>query len=238
MKAIGKSGILLPQLWMVALYMFASGGSFAQEEKTEDSKRNTMEIAFLLFDNYETLDVFGPVEIFGRLTDLYTLKFYSLDGGLIENKHGVSVLTEKLEAASANPYMLLIPGGLGTRKEVDNKLLIEQIKEIADASSYVLTVCTGSALLARTGLLDEREATSNKRAFSWVESMGPNVNWDKKARWKVDDNYYTSSGVSAGMDMALGFLADRHGIEFARNVAFEIEYNWMEDKDNDRFIAE
>lgn len=238
MKAIVKSGILLPQLWMVALSIFASGGSFAQEKITEDSKSKPMEMAFLLFHNYETLDVFGPVEIFGRLTDLYTLKFYSLDGGLIENKHGVSVLTEKLDMASANPYLLLIPGGMGTRKEVDNKLFIGQIKGIADASSYVLTVCTGSALLARSGLLDGRQATSNKRAFSWVESMGPNVVWDKKARWKVDDKYYTSSGVSAGMDMALGFLADRHGIEFARNVAFEIEYNWIEDKDNDSFIAE
>ncbi|WP_222852078.1 DJ-1/PfpI family protein [Cyclobacterium plantarum] len=238
MKAIVKSGILLPQLRMVALSIFASGGSFAQEKITEDSKSNPMEIAFLLFDNYETLDVFGPVEIFGRLTDLYTLKFYSLDGGIIENKHGVSVLTEKLETVSANPYLLLIPGGMGTRKEVDNPSLIGQIKEKAGASSYVLTVCTGSALLARSGLLDGRQATTNKRAFSWVESMGPNVNWDKKARWKVDDKYYTSSGVSAGMDMALGFLADRHGIEFARNVAFEIEYNWIEDKDNDSFIAE
>ncbi|WP_235954940.1 DJ-1/PfpI family protein [Cyclobacterium salsum] len=238
MNAKRKPGRLMLRLLIAVLILMASGGSFAQEKKTEDSKSNTMEIAFLLFDNYETLDVFGPVEIFGRLTDLYTLKFYSLGGGLIENRHGVSVLTEKLDMASVSPYMLLIPGGMGTRKEVDNKSLIEQIKGIAGASSYVLTVCTGSALLARSGLLDGRQATSNKRAFSWVESMGPNVVWDKKARWKVDDNYYTSSGVSAGMDMALGFLADRHGIEFARNVAFEIEYNWIEDKDNDSFIAE
>lgn len=235
MKSTLKFGILLPQLFMI---LMAWESAFAQEKLIDDSKSKNMEIAFLLFDNYETLDVFGPVEIFGRLVDRYTLKFYSLDGGLIKNKHGVSVMTEKLETAGKSPYMLLIPGGMGTRKEVDNKLLIQQIVETADASNYVLTVCTGSALLAKSGLLDGRQATSNKRAFSWVESTGPNVVWDKKARWKVDGKYYTSSGVSAGMDMALGFLADRHGIEFARNVAFEIEYNWIEDKDNDSFIAE
>jgi putative intracellular protease/amidase len=197
-----------------------------------------MEIAVLLFEDFETLDVFGPVEIFGRLVNLYTIKFFSLNGGQIRNRHGVSILTEKLETISNTIDMFLIPGGLGTRKEVENKLLIESIKQISTVSQFVLTVCTGSALLARTGLLDRKKATSNKRAFSWVITTGVNVMWNKKARWTVDEKYYTSSGVSAGMDMSLGFLADRHGIEFARKVAFEIEYDWNEDKDNDTFKAE
>ena len=76
-----------------------------------------------------------------------------------------------------------------------------------------------------------------KRAFSWVASSRDKVIWDKDARWKVDGKYYTSSGVSAGMDMALGFVADRHGIDVVRNVASEIEYNWIEDKDHDTWKA-
>jgi putative intracellular protease/amidase len=197
-----------------------------------------MEVAVLLFDDFETLDVFGPVEIFGRLVDLYSIKFYSLNGGQVKNRHGVSILSEKLEALNTNVEIFLIPGGLGTRKGVDNKLLIDKIKEIANFSKYVLTVCTGSALLARTGLLDNKNATSNKRAFAWVMTNGATVIWNKKARWTVDEKFYTSSGVSAGMDMALGFLSDRHGIEFARKVAFEIEFNWTEDKNNDTFETE
>jgi putative intracellular protease/amidase len=197
-----------------------------------------MKIAVLLFDNFETLDVYGPVEVFGRLVDLYTIKFYSLNGGQISNKHGVSVLTEKLDDINHELEIFLVPGGSGTRKEVDNKLLIYKIKEIANFSKYVLTVCTGSALLAKTSLLYNKRATSNKRAFPWVITNGTNVLWDKKARWTTDDKYYTSSGVSAGMDMALGFLGDRHGIEFARQVAFEIEYNWIEDKEKDTFKTE
>ena len=197
-----------------------------------------MNIAVLLFDDFETLDVFGPVEVFGRLVDKYTIKFYSLNGGQIKNRHGVSINTERLEDINNNLEIFIVPGGLGTRKEVDNKLLIDKIREISDLSKYVLTVCTGSALLARTGLLDSKKATSNKRAFSWVITNGTNVIWDNKARWTIDDKYYTSSGVSAGIDMSLGFLSDRHGIEFARRVAFEIEYNWTEDKDNDTFKTE
>lgn len=196
-----------------------------------------MEVAVLLFDDFETLDVFGPVEIFGRLVDLYSIKFYSLNGGQIKNHHGVSVVTEKLETINGNAEieLLLIPGGPGTRKEVKNNLLIERIKGIANCSKYVLTVCTGSALFAKTGLLDNKYATTNKKAYAWVITNGTNVIWNKKARWVVDGKFYTSSGVSAGMDMALGFLSDRHGIEFARKVSFEIEYNWLEDKDNDTF---
>src|SRR6185436_14084398 len=103
---------------------------------------------------------------------------------------------------------------------------------------YVLSVCTGSALLAKTGLLGGKKATSNKRVFSWVVTNGLNVLWDEKARWTVDGKYYTSSGVSAGIDMSLGFLADLQGIAFARQVALEMEYNWTEDKDNDTFKAQ
>ncbi len=169
---------------------------------------------------------------------MYTIKYYSLNGGQIKNRHGVSILTDTLENINYGLEIFLIPGGPGTRKEVDNKLLIGKIKEISNFSKYVLTVCTGSALLARTGLLDHKNATSNKRSFTWVTTNGANVIWNKKARWAVDGKFYTSSGVSAGMDMALGFLSDRHGIEFARKAAFEIEYNWTEDKDNDTFKAD
>ncbi|TVZ14194.1 DJ-1/PfpI family protein [Maribacter sp. MAR_2009_72] len=221
---------------IAAILLLMSCSAFAQNQSTDTMEKK--EIAFLLFDNYETLDVFGPAEIFGRLTDHYILRFYSLKGGVVTNRHRVPIMTEKLSTINKKPFAFLIPGGLGTRIEVKNEVLINKIKEVSLSSDYVLTVCTGSALLAKSGLLDDRKATSNKRAFSWVMTNGQEVEWDKKARWKVDGNYYTSSGVSAGMDMALGFLADRHGIDFAKNVAWEIEYNWIEDKDNDTFTAE
>ncbi|MFK7812705.1 MAG: DJ-1/PfpI family protein [Maribacter sp.] len=212
--------------------------SLNAQEQTNQTKLNTMEIAFIMFYDYETLDVFGPAEIFGRLVDKYKLTFYSFDGGVITNRHGVPIMTQKIAAIKNPPNIVLVPGGMGTRKEVNNTELLTAIKELSLASDYVLSVCTGSALLAKSGVLEGKQATSNKRAFSWASSQSDKVDWDKKARWKVDGKYYTSSGVSAGMDMTLGFIADRHGIDFARKVAKEIEYNWIEDKDNDGFIAE
>jgi putative intracellular protease/amidase len=196
-----------------------------------------MNVSVLLFDNFETLDVFGPVEILGRNKEEYQITFYSLSGVQIKNEHGILMQTEPLKNIEEGTDIFLIPGGLGTRSEVNNVQLIDAIKQISNQSKYVLTVCTGSALLAKTGLLEDRKATSNKRAFQWVTSQEKNVNWIQKARWVVDGKYYTSSGVSAGMDMTLGFLADMHGIEFARTVAFQIEYNWQENKDEDNFSS-
>lgn len=194
-----------------------------------------MKVAVLLFEDFETLDVFGPVEILGRLKDHYTISFYSQFGGLIKNYHGVEIVTQPLSNLAQGTDIFLIPGGYGTRKEVDNPELINLIKQISTLSTYVLTVCTGSALLAKTGLLNGKRATSNKRAFSWVISTNKEVQWIKRARWTVDGKFYTSSGVSAGMDMTLGLLRHLHDEEFARDTARQIEYNWHENKDEDEF---
>lgn len=196
-----------------------------------------MNLTVLLFDDFETLDVFGPVEIFGRLTEQFSVLFCSLEGGMISNRHRVSTPTEKLADIQDQIEIFLIPGGYGTRKEVDNEKLIKTIAEVSATCKYVFTVCTGTSLLAKTGLLDGRKATSNKKAFSWVVSTGPAVLWNERARWVVDGKYYTSSGVTAGMDMSLGFLEEHYGLELAQRVANDIEYVWIRDKDNDSFVA-
>lgn len=197
-----------------------------------------MKVSVLLFEDFETLDVFGPVEILGRIKDKYQITFYSFFGGMVNNAHGISIQTKGIDDLADGAGIFLIPGGHGTRKEVENELLVEKIRRISNRSEYVLTVCTGSALLAKTGLLDGRKATSNKKAFDWVITHGEHVNWVRKARWTKDEKFYTSAGVSAGMDMTLGLLNDLHGIEFARKVAFEIEYNWIENKEEDSFYLQ
>ena len=103
--------------------------------------------------------------------------------------------------------LILVPGGIGTRREVDNPRLLEWLNQRAAAAILVTSVCTGAALLARAGLLDGKRATTNKRAFAWVASQGPEVNWIKQARWVEDGKFATSSGVSAGIDMALALIA-------------------------------
>ena len=94
--------------------------------------------------------------------------------------------------------ILLIPGGFGTRAAVSNDALLAKIAAMSAKADVTATVCTGSAVLARTGLLDGRPATSNKVAWDWVLEQGPKVDWKRQARWVDDGDIVTSSGVSAG----------------------------------------
>lgn len=181
-----------------------------------------MKINILLFEDFETLDVFGPVEILGKVED-YELNFYSMTGSVIKSKQNTQIVTEKI--SSADPKgILLIPGGQGTRPLVSNTVFINALRNIAETATYCLCICTGSALLAKTGLLDGKKATSNKKSYEWVTEQNKNVHWISQARWVTDGKYYTSSGVSAGIDMALAFVSDMKGEEKASQIANHIEY--------------
>ena len=188
----------------------------------------------LLFDNFETLDAFGPVEIIGALPDIYRLHYVSLTGGIINGSQGLRIETAPFSQVNEGG-ILLIPGGQGTRTLVQQADFINQLSLIASKSTWILTVCTGSALLAGTDLLNGHKATSNKRALDWVVSLNPKVHWIKHARWVVDDHIYSSSGVSAGMDMVLGFVSNLYGSETADEICRRIEYIRNPDSTHDPF---
>lgn len=189
----------------------------------------------LLFDDFETLDLFGPIEMFGRLPEHYRIQFASMTGSMTSSKQGVAMQTVAVTELEYQTDILLIVGGMGTRQQVNNTSFLQTMTMLAHQADWVLSVCTGSALLARSGLLDGMRATSNKLAWQWVISQSDKVRWVEQARWVVDGSFYTSSGVSAGMDMALGFIADRQGIDTARQIAHHIEYRWQENSEIDDF---
>lgn len=101
--------------------------------------------------------------------------------------------------------VLLVPGGFAVRELAHESGFIAILDELARRYEYVITACTGSVLLAKTGFLGGMEATSNKLSWRWATSEALNVRWIRAARWCVSGKFYTSSGVSAGIDAALGF---------------------------------
>ncbi len=189
----------------------------------------------LLFDNFETLDLFGPIQMFGSLPEHYRIQYGSLLGGVISNNHGIAIQTTAIAELDYSTVILLIVGGMGTRQVVKDSEFLQALVSLNTQADWVLSVCTGSALLAKAGVLDGKRATSNKLSWQWATAQSEQVRWIKKARWVVDDKYYTSSGVSAGMDMALGFIADRHGIATAYQVANYTEYQWQQESNLDSF---
>ena len=100
-----------------------------------------------------------------------------------------------------------------------------------------MTVCTGSILLATTGVLDGKMATTNKLDFNATVPLGPTVDWVKKARWIEDGKFFTSFGVSAGLDMVLAAISHLLGKTAANELAVGIEYEWHEDSTWDPFSS-
>lgn len=132
---------------------------------------------------------------------------------------------------------LLVPGGWGTRDLIGDPVFMRWLQKRGEAAELVMSVCTGSALLAKAGLFEGRRATSNKKSFDWVCEQGPRVHWVRTARWVDDGDRVTSSGVSAGIDMALAVIERFYGAEVAEKLAIHTEYHRETDSTRDPFAA-
>lgn len=182
---------------------------------TEAKRRVTV----VLFEGFELLDVFGPVELFRLDPSLFDVELIAAEAGPVRSSQGPEVIATGAFADATSPDIVLVPGGQGTRPLATDQSFLAWLAGWAADAQLVTSVCTGSALLAAAGLLDGYRATSNKRAFAWASSHGASVSWVPQARWVEDDNRWTSSGIAAGMDMAAAIIAAIHGPEVAAKLS-------------------
>ena len=189
----------------------------------------------VLFEGFELLDVFGPLEMFGTSEERFDIKLVSQQGTPVKSSQGPVSVVDFSFSDKVETDILLIPGGAGTKKEIHNTILIEWLKSKSENCQYVASVCNGAVLLAKAGLLNNKRATTNKMDFKWVMTHGSEVNWVREARWVEDGNYFTSSGVSAGMDMSLALISKLFGESVADDVAIRAEYSREKNAGNDPF---
>lgn len=194
-------------------------------------------LGMILFDGFELLDVFGPLEMFGMLKDRVEIVMIAPRAGPVKSGAGPAAIADFGFADAPRLDIVMIPGGIGTRREVNNADFLAAITAIAQATPQVATICTGSGLLAKTGLIDGIKATSNKMAWKWATAQGAKVLWVPHARWVEDGKYISSSGISAGTDMALGLIAKLYGKDMAQWVAHRAEYRWNDNAGDDPFAA-
>ncbi|KAF2272394.1 class I glutamine amidotransferase-like protein [Westerdykella ornata] len=211
-------------------------------------------LAFILYPGFQSIDLFGPLDMLALLANRTPLNLYLVSPGpslapvstahhvwaKVGSRFGTEVVpTHTLDdVAWGDIDMVLVPGGIGARDEesADVGRVVEFVKgNEKEKKRWLLSVCTGSHLLAKAGVLDGRKATTNKRVFGWVKARHPSVHWIAKARWVADGNIWTSSGISAGIDLALAWIAHVWGEETATLLADSSEYEWNRDPENDRF---
>ncbi len=191
----------------------------------------------ILYDQFELLDLYGPLEMFGCLGPEIEIVTVAERKGPVASTPGVETVARFDFDDCPELDLILLPGGIGTLFQLENPALLGFLRQRAATAETTMSVCSGSALLARAGLLDGRRATSNKIFFGLARSQGENVAWQSEARWVEDGPFVTSSGVSAGTDMALAVIARLYGRERAERVAILTEYTWHTDADRDPFAA-
>ena len=188
-------------------------------------------VAIFIFDEVEVLDFCGPFEVFsvtGKRNGLNPFNVYTVakESGPIAARNALSINPHFSFADCPPPDILLIPGGAGTRQVMQKREVLEWIRERSRETELLLSVCTGSLVLGKAGLLDGLTATTHHMALAELAKAAPNSTVDSKQRFVDNGKIITSAGISAGIDMSLQVVAKLLGREQALETASYMEYDW------------
>jgi transcriptional regulator GlxA family with amidase domain len=198
-------------------------------------KQNSkMTVGILIFDQVEVLDVAGPFEVFSvtRLNENrrceepspFKVILVSENTDQVTAVGGLIFIPDTTMHKCPDLDLLIIPGGWGTRKQISNKALLRWIVDRAVKARLTASVCTGSSLLGKAGLLDGREATTHWRAFDFLRESAPMVKIRENVRFTTTEPIYTSAGISSGIDLALRIVSHFFGTEVGKATARHMEY--------------
>ena len=180
-------------------------------------------IGILLYDGYNTLDAMGPYHTLAEIMGAKTF-FVAKQRGFVKNQRGLEVKVDSSFEDIESLDILVIPGGaVETLMQTRDTVTLNWIKKIDKTTKYTSSVCTGAWILGAAGLLKDKYATTNwYRAEEVLKMYGAKF---KEGRWIQDGKYWTSAGVSAGIDMSLAIIDDLLGRKYTESVMLDLEYD-------------
>jgi transcriptional regulator GlxA family with amidase domain len=237
-----RSALRAALLWrcLVALAAGVPVSARAEPNGTQPSAPSNPKIRTLgvvLFEGFEVLDVYGPLEMWGSVGEPIKIVTLARRAGPVTSAQGARTVADFSFRGAPRLDLILVPGGPGVRSFVNDGDVLEFLRARAERAEVVMSVCNGAWILAAAGLLDGRPATTNKAYWERAAAFGPKVRWVRRARWVDDGNRVTSSGVSAGIDMSLHVIARLLGTQLAEGIANGAEYEWHRDPDRDPFAV-
>ncbi len=195
-------------------------------------------VGILLFPEVEVLDFAGPFEVFsvtrlseaGRTSDEspFDVVLVAESEEPVTASGGLRVVPNYSLASCPKLDVLVVPGGWGERAQANNPQLIGWIRERGAQVETLTSVCTGSLLLGKAGLLDGRRATTHWRSLDRMAEAFPSITVERELHVVEEGNVLTSAGISAGIDMALRVVVRYHGEPVARATARTMEYPYPE----------
>jgi transcriptional regulator GlxA family with amidase domain len=181
-----------------------------------------------LFEAAEELDFVGPWEVFtmaAQSSDDIRVVTIAQQEGPIRSAKGLRVLPDHTFADAPELDVVLVPGGIDTRREVDNPVLIDWLRMAAARCEWVTSVCTGSMLLCEAGLAEGRRVTTHWGFVETLRERYPKTEVLEGVRYVRDGNLLTAAGVSAGIDMSLWLVGELWGVDIARQTQRFMEYD-------------
>jgi transcriptional regulator GlxA family with amidase domain len=183
-------------------------------------------VVILAFPGVQPLDVIGPTEVFTGADRLsgggeYEVEVVAQEAGPITARTGAYGLIPKTTTARTRGPIdtLIVGGGFGVEKAAEDVGLIRWIRSAARRSRRVCSVCTGSFLLARAGLLEGRTVTTHWSGTARLAERHPELTVDPNPIFVRDGDVWTSAGVTSGMDLSLALVEEDLGREIAAEIA-------------------
>jgi len=186
-------------------------------------KLNIKTVGILVYDNFSTMDAMGPYQVLSEMMGTQVF-FVSKHKGIIKNSSGIKIQVDRDFSDTTNLDILLIPGG-GTETLLltKDKETLDWIKKIDKTTQFTTSVCNGAWVLGATGLLKDKNATSHwYNAKEMLTMYGANF---QQKRWVRDGKYWTSAGITAGIDMSLAIVQEVRGDNYLKITMLDLEYD-------------
>ena len=189
-----------------------------------------MNVGVALFDGAEELDWAGPWEVLAAWAEQWPddgVHVFTLarEDRPVTCAKGLRVLPDETWETAPPLDVLVYPGGRGTRRDLEDEVVLDWIRGLAAGETVVASVCTGSLVLAAAGLLDGKPATTHWGSLEVLPTLGHDIEVRPDDRFVDNGSVLTAAGVSAGIDMALPLVARLHSAERAREVRRYIQYD-------------
>ena len=188
-----------------------------------------MTVAILIFPDAEVLDFAGPFEVLNVANrvagkELFTVSLIAEKNETIVARNGFRVMADHSFGDAIEFDVLIVPGGPGRVEQMKNEILLQWVKQMADKTEWMMSVCTGAFILAEAGLLHGLQATTHWGNYDEFESRYQNIELKRDVRYIENDKTWTSGGISAGIDMMLQFISELHGKQLAEETAKRMEF--------------
>jgi transcriptional regulator GlxA family with amidase domain len=181
-----------------------------------------MEIAFLLYDGFTALDAVGPYEVLSRIPGAQVKFVAGEPGPKITETHSLTMVAEHSLADVHAPEIIVVPGGFGTRRLLEDEQLLDWIRAAHEQTTWTTSVCTGSLLLGAAGVLEGLRATTHWAVLERLAEFGA---IPTKERVVEEGKVVTAAGVSSGIDMGLRLAERIGGEDLAKAIQLGIEYD-------------